>query len=150
VLRTLTIAAALALASAAAAAPQKVVVRFTGEVTVDNAAAFTQAIAARRDQVVGVSISVGANSDAEFKTRHYLVGADNDMLSIFKGPNRESGVEVVTKDFRFEHGVWVVDGFYVVKDGGMHQGVVSYGLVPTDEGAVRLNPAVTIVERKLR
>jgi len=80
VLRTLTIVVALAAASTAAAAPQKVVVRFTGEVNVDNAAAFTQAVAARRDQVVGVSISVGANSDAEFKTRHYLVGADNDEV----------------------------------------------------------------------
>ena len=42
--------------------------------------------------------------------------------------------------------MWRADGFYLVKSGGMQQGVCSVGLMSTDEALIRLNPAVKIIK----
>jgi len=47
--------------------------------------------------------------------------------------------------WRWEHGAYVVDGFFIPKSGGMHQGIVSMGLEPVDEGRVRTSPNYRVV-----
>jgi len=45
------------------------------------------------------------------------------------------------------HGSIVFDGFYLIKYGGTHQGILSFGLKQVDEATVILNPAIQVVDQ---
>jgi hypothetical protein len=132
--------------------PAKSVVLLTGSVDAANAAHFTKFVSDNLDAVVGVKIDVSPSDDEDFERQRYLASADDDMLAIFKGDGEHGGIEVVVPkgSYGWQHGHHTVDGFFVVKSGGMHQGTLSYGLTPTDEGVIRTNPGVRIVEQELK
>jgi hypothetical protein len=75
-------------------------------------------------------------------------GSENQRLIIYKRDNTEVEL-VINGGVHWQHGGWNVDGFYLVKPGGLHQGISSFGLMQTDEAAVRLNPAVRFVRVNL-
>jgi len=52
-------------------------------------------------------------------------------------------------DGRFEHSGYVLDGFYRVKSGGVHQGTSSFGLSSVDEAQIRLNGGLKIKAVKI-
>lgn len=100
---------------------------YSGLVTVANARHFTDLLSRRVDQVVGLSVRITRNSEAEFAGKRYLVSADPDYLGITK-----DDIEIVVKGrFKPQGRVYPVDGFFKVEPGGMHQGIVSFGLIRT-------------------
>lgn len=131
-------------------AAARVVVMYTGEVNVNTAANFTNTISNNLDKVIGLKVYVDPGKDADLERNAYLVGYDHEQFSVWKGKPGESGggIEVVRNGLIDRTmGFYVIDGFYIVKSGGLHQGTLSYGLQPVDEAVVRLNPAVKVVQR---
>jgi hypothetical protein len=85
-----------------------------------------------------------------FATEHASAGAghgpDERMVLWCKEVGSDFASELNINDgFRWEHGQWIVDSFYLVKPGGMFQGTSCFGLVGIDEAAVRLNSAVKLI-----
>ncbi|WP_271068615.1 hypothetical protein [Caulobacter sp. NIBR1757] len=129
------IAAATVPADAAAATPKRTVPRLVGAVTPGNAARYTTFIADRLDQVVALRLSVTPGSDGDFKASNYLAQVSGDLFMVFKRAGAtEGGIEVVLPkgEARLVGGAYVVEGFFVVRSGGMHQGTLSYGLERMD------------------
>ena len=44
--------------------------------------------------------------------------------------------------YRFQHGAYRVDGYFIARSGGVHQGIVSNAFEKIDDTAVMLSPAV--------
>ena len=115
-----------------------------GTVTQENGERFLDFISQNVDRVIGLRLVVEpAPEDGTFSVsaadeeRRYL------LLSVYRA--EEGGTEVlINGEYRWEHGAWIVDGFFLVQPGGTHQGVNSFGLAPTDAAAVRLNPSVRL------
>ncbi len=126
----------LCLSSPAYAQSQTTVPLVTGEVTLANATRFTAAIANRVDTVVGLQITVSPADDLD---HGFLVDEASEGAYISKTEPQRGGVQINAPSAYWRHGSWVIDGFYVVKYGGMGQGIMGYSLTPTDEGAVRLS-----------
>ena len=95
----------------------------------------------------GFAVEPGGDSD--YARSGYLADADGPQFVISKSDlQRGNGIEVVTNGtVGRDAGMFTLDGIYIVKAGGMHQGIASFGLQPVDEATVRLNPSVKIVER---
>lgn len=130
----------------AAGRPRLTLLRMTGTVTADNAASFTEFVAKHQDKVIGLQVHVTPGTQADFTAKHYMAQTDDRLFVIFKRGDNNGGIEVVAPkgEAGWLHGDYVLDGFYVVKSGGMHQGTLSYGLEKTDEGAIRANPDVIV------
>jgi hypothetical protein len=128
------------------------VVIYTGQVNVRTADRFLETVSRNMDKVIGLKVFVDPSTDAQFEKNGYLALYDDNerQLSVSKGPPGVGGggIEVVKNGLIDRTmGFYVIDGFFIVKSGGLHQGIVSYGLQPVDEAAVRLNPAVKLTER---
>lgn len=97
------------------------------------------------DQIVGVKARIEP-TDIRRGDFHTSAGATNGQLVLYCGSLFKGGTEVVINEpgYRWEHGGFEVDGFFLVKSGGVHQGVVSAGLMPVDEAVIRLSAGVTI------
>jgi hypothetical protein len=111
----------LSLASAAAA--QREIVVLKGKITAKNYFAFERFVTGSLDKVVGLKVQVdkspeGAKLSAE---------ADKDGQFVIYMPRGEHvRVEIVANEgHRYEHGAYVFDGFFLVKSGGVHQGIRS-------------------------
>lgn len=120
------------------AASVPAIIRLVGAIAQDNSASFANTISENEDKIIGIKVSVEPG-----ETDGYLVNKGDDYLGITAGEFEL----VVQSGYRWEHGGYVVDGFYLVKGGGMHQGIISYGLEPVDEGTLRANPSVRIVDK---
>lgn len=133
-------------AAEAADCARLTLLRMTGTVTADNAAAFTEFVAKHQDKVIGLQVRIAPGTPTDFTAKHYLAEVDERLFVVFKRGADEGGIEVVAPkdEAGWLHGEYVLDGFYVVKSGGMHQGTLSYGLEKTDEGIIRTNPNVTV------
>jgi hypothetical protein len=111
---------------------------------------FLQLVSRNVDKVIGLKVYVDPNTDEQFERDGYLALYSENQLSVSKGPPGigGGGIEVVKNGLIDRTmGFYVIDGFFIVKGGGVHQGVASFGLQPVDEAAVRLNPAVKLIER---
>ena len=142
----LLIAATTASESRPAALPP--VQRLVGNIGPANAVRALAMIADNQDKIIGLQIGVAGGSDEQFAKFGYLVSNDEpDYFLVSAG--KDGGYEVLVKNgYRWEHGGYVIDGFYLVKSGGMHQGTLSYGLEPVSEADVRLRR--TVVDRPIR
>lgn len=117
--------AATAVAGTARAAERTPL--YAGVVTAQNATRFTELLADRLDRIVGLAVRITGNTEAEFAGQRYLVSRDPKYLGVTKGD-----IEIVIDGaFKPKGGVHVVDGFFRVASGGMHQGIQSYGLKRT-------------------
>lgn len=119
----LTGLAAMTAVGAAARAAEKTPL-YSGVVTVGSATRFTELLADRMDKVVGLSVRIVANTEAEFARQRYLVSRDPKFLGVTKGD-----IEIVIDGvFRPKGRAYAVEGFFRVVSGGMHQGIQSYSL----------------------
>jgi ABC-type Fe3+-hydroxamate transport system substrate-binding protein len=146
-------AAASAAPSLARQAPARIVQRITGEVTPANAERFAELVGGQEDQIIGLKLNIQPGTDADFKASRYMAEPSDQLfvVSIGDGDAEGDGTEVVmpTAEASLLHGSYVVDGFYQVKAGGMHQGIVSWGLEKIDPGSVLLNPQVAVQDKAL-
>jgi hypothetical protein len=74
---------------------------------------------------------------------------EDDYLIVFRSGDPTSTELVINGAFRWEQGAYVVDGFFLVKSGGMHQGVVSLGLQPVEEAILQSSAKIAILEQPL-
>lgn len=150
-LRSLLLASAVAAVSSTAVAQTVTVPVVEGGVTLATVDPFSTAIDNQMDRVIGLKVRIEPHTEAERQAGYYA-DADEGYLNVgFSAGLGEGGYEIIIRDgFRWEHGGWVIDGFYLVKSGGMHQGTISYGLEAVDEATVRLNPALRFTTVELR
>ncbi len=99
---------------------------------------FDKFVTSHLDKIIGLKIAVSASENKMFSA-----STDKTMFVIYKLEDAEDEI-VSTSDYSYQHGAYEFDGFFIVKSGGIHQGVVSYALESVSEAAVRLNPAVRI------
>lgn len=113
---------------------------FTGEVTATNSQQFNTALANRVDAIVGVKVTVDPTDDRS--PAGYLVDQldENGGVYISQVDREGSGIQINAPSAFWRHGSYVIDGFFVVKYGGMGQGIMGYQLKPVDEATVLLSP----------
>lgn len=114
--------------------------RLSGEVDAAHADAFLAKVADHLDGIVGVQVWIEPTEEGDAT---YQVGQDDERLVV---SNETYELLAPKGAWRWEHGRYVVDGFFLVKNGGVHQGVSSLGLEPMSESAVRLKPNLTVVD----
>lgn len=162
-LRTLLpAAAALLLAASTAALAQEPaatlrIPKLTGNVVEANAFATFGAIAEREDSIIGLKLWVDPSAVDAPEPQIYIVApptAEGNAFTLFArdAADETSGIELVlpqAEDVMWMHGSHVIDGFFLVKSGGMNQGILSYALKPVDEAAVLLSPKALVVEERI-
>lgn len=128
-------------------APQ-VVLRLTGTATAANVPELVDAAADTVDGCLGMRIAFEPTPPGgrEYSVSGYTF---DDQVVIFRADEFAGTELVINGNIEWQHGAYVVDGFFLVKPSGMHQGVASFGLMTVDEAAVRLSPKLKIVERLL-
>ena len=113
-----------------------------GEITKSDYKGFEQFLINSLDSVIGLKVYFLA--DSSDVQGELSVGANNgQFVAYINGDVAESEI-VATEGFQFLHGDYVFDGFFIVKSGGMHQGIISLYLQKTDEAQVRLSAAKII------
>jgi hypothetical protein len=126
----------------------KVVTEYSGELNSQTANRFLSLISKNTDHVIGLKLSVTPSSESDFAQSGYIAEVDGPQFVVSKTDPQKGGVEAVTNaSVGRDAGMYKLDGFFIVKAGGMHQGVASFGLQQVDEATVRLTPSVRIVER---
>jgi hypothetical protein len=120
-------------------ARQKKIYSVTGEITAAGFKGFEQFLFNSLDAVIGLKIAFAANEDANAGDLS-ASQKNGQFVAYLSGPGGESEI-VATEGFQYLHGDYVFDGFFVVKSGGMHQGIISLYLARTDEAQVRLSSA---------
>lgn len=118
-----------------------------GTITADNFDRAGEIVMDELDDVLGLQLRQEVWPDEEDPPLQ-VHSPETGRLVIYK--RDETQIElVINGGVSWQHGGWNVDGFYIVKPGGTHQGISSFGLMQVDEAAVRLNPAVRIVRVNL-
>jgi hypothetical protein len=122
------------------------IVVYTGHVDAQSAERFLGLISGSRDSVIGLDVTVQPSDDADTR---YASGRDGSRLVISSGDPLNAPQEVVINGpVAQTWDMWRVDGFYLIKFGGMHAaGAMSWGALPVDEAALRLNPAIRVIRR---
>ena len=141
----LLVCVAQAHAASGPSARQRVatIPKYVGRITPRNVGILLTDVAARRDRIIGLQIQIAPSGPGDPKG--YIVDRDDRLFVIsadVKTTFADDGLEVVAPkdEASFLHGWWILDGFYVVKSGGIHQGAASFGLEKVNEGAVLLSP----------
>ena len=131
------------------AAAARTVIEYSGQVNERTANRFAHVISHNVDRVIGLKITVEPSEESSFSQTGYIAEVDGRQFVMSKSdPRNGGGIEVVTNGaVGRDAGVFDLDGIYIVKSGGMHQGIASFGLQPVDEATVRLNPSVKLVEQ---
>jgi hypothetical protein len=128
----------------------RTVIVYTGEVNAKTADRFLSTMSRNVDKVIGAKVLVEPSQDGELERTGYLaIYSDNQLgISLTDRKGMNGGVEVVKNGpVQRMMGSYSIDGMFLVKPGGLNQGVASFGLEPVDEASVRLNQSVRIVER---
>lgn len=104
---------------------------------------FVDFVSDNTDKIVSVKIWVDAKKH-DNKKGVLVADISQKQLVIYKtgmdGSGGDYDAEVVVNDnYRYEHGQYVIDGFFVIKSGGMHQGILSYGLNGVPDSQVLLS-----------
>lgn len=108
--------------------------RIEGSVSPSTLPKFADLIANHLDQIVGLKVAVEAVDQAD------MVAHANGQFAVWV-PGGDFEI-VASRGFSYQHGAYVFDGYFLVKSGGMHQGVLSYGLEQVDEAQVLLTPDI--------
>lgn len=114
---------------------------YSGQVTFENSERLTTAVANRVDTIIGVKLTVDP-TDAR-SPEGYLVDrmSDDGGAYVSRTQGNMGGIQINVPSAYWRHGSYVIDGFFVVKYGGMGQGIMGYQLQPVDEAVVLLSPA---------
>lgn len=144
-MRFLTAVATVSLmAGPVMAQNQPVVPIYAGQITYENSGRFTTALANRVDTIVGVKVTLDPTS--KDSPDGYLVGQirDDGGAYVSRTEGNMGGVQINAPSAYWRHGSYVIDGFFVVKYGGMGQGIRGYQLQPVDDAAVLLSMALRV------
>lgn len=115
-----------------------IVRQLSGYLTLKNYPTFEAFISSNFDNVVGLKFRVEKSNEND-----RLQASDDNGKSLAIYLKGEPAFEFVLNNaFTFEHGGYVVDGFFLVKSGGMHQGTISLGLIPVDEAQIRMSKQI--------
>jgi hypothetical protein len=136
----LTIAAVMAVALASSAMAKDIRVELLQASINQQTIGSLNGLACRNyDKIVHLNVSIEwpiATTVAEKTGYQRLVFSTDDAEFLFpKG------------SYQYEHGSWNIRGYFIVRSGGMHQGVVSNAFERVDDSQVMLNPSV--VETKV-
>lgn len=106
----------------------------------------------RFDDVMWKNVDKVIELKVQFESKDgsgFTAYASNDRLVLSgKRDGRDSEV-VVDGPVGTTMDMFALDGFYLVKNGGMHaQGALSIGLVPVPEASIRLNPHIRIIRHQ--
>ena len=119
-----------------------------GELTAENFERVANAIF--EDSVIALDVLLDRALFEEDREGSVNASLDENKIILSRSTLVDGGVEInINEAFSPQWATYRVDGIFSVKSGGMFQGVVCVGLIPTDEALVRLNPEVKIVEISL-
>jgi hypothetical protein len=122
--------------------------KFVGELNASNFDRVSGVIF--EDEIVGLDVLVDQDLFDAYEEGRPHASCSHGKIILSKSTLADGGVEINVNDaFSRQWGTYRVDGIFQVKSGGMFQGVVCIGLIPTDEALIRLNPDVTIIELQL-
>ena len=113
------------------------ILRVNGEVTAATYKGLEAFLFNSLDMLVGLKVSFPQGESTDVGELN-VSAEDDKFVAYLAGPESESEM-VANKGFSFQHGSYVFDGFFVVKSGGMHQGIVSLFLDQAEESAVLLS-----------
>lgn len=128
------------MAGTPALAQTRTITRLTGQVTSANFTTFCGLVSDALDKVIGLKVQIDSPLPDPQDTKLLNEGG----AYLFDGEEIELNAD---KGAIWLQGSIVFDGFYLTKYGGMHQGVLSFGLQQVDEATVILNPAIRVVDR---
>jgi hypothetical protein len=101
------------------------------------------------DYVIGLDLMIQETTDSAPEEQMVASYSDGQLV-VYKTRKSGGGSEIVINGgLSRQWAMWRADGFYLVKSGGMNQGICSVGLLPTDEALIRLNPAVRVISIKI-
>lgn len=114
--------------------PARHVRRLAGKLTRQNYDRFSEVVFDEINNVIGLDLMIeptleaGVDGDDRYSVAHH-----GDRLITYKVEDA-GGVEIlVNGGLSLQWGMWRADGFYLIKSGGMHQGICSVGLLPVDD-----------------
>ena len=113
------------------------ILRVNGEVTAETYKGLEAFLFNSLDTIVGLKVSFPQDSSTDAGALS-VSAEEGKFVAYVGGPDSESEM-VANEGFSFQHGSYIFDGFFVVKSGGMHQGIVSLFLDKTEEAAVLLS-----------
>ncbi len=129
--------------------PARHVRHLRGELTRENYNRFSEVIFDEINSIIGLDLMIQETSGSGEEEEHFSVAHDGERLITYL-TSAGGGVEIlINGGLSRQWAMWRADGFYLVKSGGMQQGICSVGLLPADEALIRLNPAVRIVPIRL-
>jgi hypothetical protein len=101
------------------------------------------------NKVIGLKITVERSGTDDGPLQ---ASADNGQLVVYlkSTPDEPSESEIVAgKDFSYNNCSYLLDELFIVKNGGMNQGVVSYSLQRAKESAGKLDPSIKLEQIEL-
>jgi hypothetical protein len=150
-------ALALSLSTAVGAAPRQhhatqIIPRFVGQVDAANVESFLDVLTAHDDRIVGLQVTFDGRKIDPPPANGYAAYEDGGLFVVDYGTLASPGIELVAPEAQahLRHGSYLLDGFYIVKNSGMHQGTLSYALKRVDEGAVLASRKFRVVEQTIR
>jgi hypothetical protein len=99
--------------------------------------------------VIGLKITIERSGSDSAPLQ---ASADNGQLVVHlkSTPDEPSESEIVAgKDFSYRNGSYLLDGLFIVKNSGTHQGVVSYSLQKAKESVTKLDPSIKLEQIEL-
>ncbi len=115
----------------------------SGSVTVRNYVKLESFLSRNLDKIVGLKIYF----DSASHPAPLVAGVSEKRFVAYKRIPETTSEIVASDGFYWLHGGYQFDGYFVVKSGGMHQGVISYGLQKVPEDRVILsNPDLRPVQ----
>lgn len=124
----------------------RIITVYKGVVDAKSVDRFLSTMSGKTDKIIGLKIAVERSRDSDSQ---YYVGRSDGRLVISGGDPMDSPKElVVNGPTGTTMDLFTVDGFYLIKSGGMHAGgALSYGAIPVDEATLRLRNGIRFVER---
>lgn len=126
--------------SGAAYAASPAIDRVNGEVSAANFPKLTAFLQEAFDKVVGLKVSFPANDVYQDGVLFSAPEEDGLFSAYVPGPDMDTAL-AATGGYGLMQGGYVFDGFFLVKYGGLNQGITSISLVPVDEATVYLSGA---------
>lgn len=136
-----TLIAALAAAAATPVVAQtRTLIRYVGMVSAANFPDFLGLVADSTDAVIGLRVSI----DPQREPRAAQLDPDGSA-HLYDG---ETEITVLT-GAHWAHGGIVLNGFWLVRYGGMYQGVMTFQLEQVPDAMIALNAGLNVVERQI-
>ena len=121
--------------------------RMTEELTTETWSAFERLVLESLGQVLGLDIYVTESPEFRGEDGQLSAGFDGDRLVLYlQGFGCGQAEILINGQLSRQAGYVRADGFYMVKSGGMHQGIISCGMQPIEEALIHLIPAITVVK----